>query len=106
MSIAATSPVLPESQAASALEAKAKAKAPPKPSPEILDAARKFEAIFVRQLLSSLEKTTQMGGEKGTQGSVYGSMVVSSMADSISAAGGLGLGELVAQAMMQAEKHT
>ncbi|MEZ4369972.1 MAG: hypothetical protein R3B07_04075 [Polyangiaceae bacterium] len=103
MSIAATAPVLAQAPAASV--AKASSKAPAKPSPEILDAARKFEAIFVRQLLSSLEKTTQMGGEKGTQGNVYGSMVVSSMADSISAAGGLGLGELIAQAMMQAEKH-
>lgn len=103
MTVAATTPVLPQSPAAGA--AGAGVKTPPKPSPEILDAARKFEAIFVRQLLSSLEKTTQMGGEKGTQGNVYGSMVVSSMADSISAAGGLGLGELVAQAMMRAEKH-
>ena len=70
--------------------------------PAVLKAAKEFESIFVRQMLRSLEKTTAAGGSaKPTAGqSTYGSMIVDSLADSISKGGGLGLADVVARSMM------
>jgi flagellar protein FlgJ len=72
------------------------------PDPSVLKAAKDFESIFVRQMLKSLEKTTAAGGSaKPTAGqSTYGSMVVDTLADSISKGGGLGLADVVARSMM------
>lgn len=69
--------------------------------PKALKAAKDFEAIFLRTLLSSLEKTTSMsGGGKLTTGqSTYGSMVVGAMADQISGTGGIGLADIVAKSL-------
>lgn len=70
--------------------------------PKALKAARDFEAIFLRTLLSSLEKTTSMSGgaNKPTTGqSTYGSMVVGALADNISSTGGIGLAEIVAKSL-------
>ncbi len=64
--------------------------------PRLKEAAMQFEAVFVRQMLSSLEKAT--GSPMGNQtsgGSIYGSMVVNSLADAIAHAGGLGLGSML-----------
>jgi Rod binding domain-containing protein len=70
--------------------------------PRALKAAKDFEAIFLRTLLSSLEKTTSMSGAgKPTTGqSTYGSMVVGAMADQISGTGGIGLAEVVAKSLL------
>ena len=69
--------------------------------PQVLQAARDFEAIFVRQLLSSLEKTTHLGGDgpMTSGGGMYSSMVVGAMADSVASGGGLGLADIVARAL-------
>ncbi len=74
------------------------------PDPSVLKAAKDFESIFVRQMLKSLEKTTAAGGNaKATAGqSTYGSMIVDSLSESISRAGGLGLADVVARSMMAA----
>jgi len=74
------------------------------PDPALLKAAKDFESIFVRQMLKSLEKTTAAGGNaKPTAGqSTYGSMIVDTLSDSISKAGGLGLADVVARSMMAA----
>src|SRR5262249_37320161 len=52
------------------------------------EAARAFEAIFVKKMLSSLEKTSKPGatGEAGGGGAggIYASMMVSSLAESVS----------------------
>ena len=79
--------------------------APNKPEPVdpgVMKAAKDFESIFVRQMLKSLEKTTAAGGGAKAQAgqSTYGSMVVDSMSESISAAGGLGLADVIARSMM------
>ena len=76
-------------------------KAEPAADPKALKAAKDFEAIFLRTLLSSLEKTTSMsGGGKLTTGqSTYGSMVVGAMADQISGTGGIGLADIVAKSL-------
>jgi len=76
-------------------------KTEPATDPKALKAAKDFEAIFLRTLLSSLEKTTSMsGGGKLTTGqSTYGSMVVGAMADQISGTGGIGLADIVAKSL-------
>ena len=79
--------------------APAKAEAP---DPKALKAAHDFEAIFVRQMLKSLEKTTAAGC--GTQASAgektYGSMIVDTLSESISKAGGLGLADVIARSLV------
>ena len=78
------------------------------PDPSLLKAAQDFESIFVRQMLKSLEKTTAAGGNaKATAGqSSYGSMIVDSLSESISKAGGLGLADVVARSMMASHAVT
>jgi Rod binding domain-containing protein len=77
----------------------AKAEAPV--DPKALKAAKDFEAIFLRTLLSSLEKTTSISGGKklDTGQSTYGSMIVGAMADNISGSGGIGLADIVAKSL-------
>ncbi len=64
-------------------------------------AARDFEAIFLRQMLASMQKTSKSSGGdsksgSGAQGSsVYSSMVVDAMADAITKCGGLGLANTI-----------
>ena len=74
---------------------------PDAPDPKLAQAAKDFEAIFVRQMLKSLEKTTAAGC--GTQASAgektYGSMIVDTLSESISKAGGLGLADVIARSM-------
>jgi len=69
--------------------------------PKALQAAKDFEAIFLRTLLSSLEKTTSIngGGKLNTGQSTYGSMVVGALADKVSASGGIGLADIVAKSL-------
>jgi Rod binding domain-containing protein len=69
--------------------------------PKALKAAKEFEAIFLRTLLSSLEKTTAVssGGKLNTSQSTYGSMVVGALADNISGSGGIGLAGIVAKSL-------
>lgn len=69
------------------------------PTPEQLKAAKDFEAIFIRQLLSSLEKSSGIsGGESG--GAVFRSMMVSALADTAAEGGGIGLRDLITRAML------
>jgi peptidoglycan hydrolase FlgJ len=69
--------------------------------PRIQKAARDFEAIFVRQMLKSVEKTTAAGA--GTQAAAgentYGSMIVGALSDAISNAGGLGLADEISKSL-------
>ena len=69
--------------------------------PKALKAAKDFESIFLRTLLSSLEKTTSIngGGKLNTGQSTYGSMVVGALADNISSSGGIGLADIVAKSL-------
>jgi flagellar protein FlgJ len=63
--------------------------------PEVARAAREFEAIFLRQILASLEKSGHMGGTASTGSDVYGSMMVGALADAVANAGGVGLAKYV-----------
>ena len=71
--------------------------------PEKLRLAQEFEQIFIRKMLSSLEKTgqKQAGASASAGGDAYGSMVVSALAEAISKGGGVGLAEVIARAASQ-----
>jgi peptidoglycan hydrolase FlgJ len=84
-----------------ALQGSATAKQAEQVDPRALKAAKEFEAIFLRTLLSSLEKTTSVSGSGrlNTSQSTYGGMVVGALADNISGSGGIGLAEIVAKSL-------
>jgi len=84
-----------------ALKSGAAAKQAEPVDPRALQAAKDFEAIFLRTLLSSLEKTTSVSGSGrlDTGQSTYGGMVVGALADNISGSGGIGLAEIVAKSL-------
>jgi Rod binding domain-containing protein len=75
--------------------------APVKPEPadaaqkqKLTEATKQFEAVLIRQMLTSLERTTQLSSSsKGALGgsSAYSSMMVDALSDAIAQAGGLGL---------------
>lgn len=73
-------------------------------APEI-KAAREFEEIFVRKMLSSLEKTGRMGQSGSFSGGsdIYSSMVVDGLANAIASSGGIGLADLIVQSMRARE---
>ena len=61
--------------------------------------AQQLEAIFLRQLMGSLEKTGGFGGSS-TGAGVYKSMMVGALADSTAEGGGIGLADVIFKAMM------
>jgi Rod binding domain-containing protein len=63
-------------------------------------AARDFEAIFIRQLLAPLEKSSGVTGGESSGGSVFRSMMVGALADGAAEGGGIGLSELILRAML------
>jgi Rod binding domain-containing protein len=70
------------------------------PSPETVHAAREFEQIFLRKMLSVMEKSGHGESSSKSAGSdVYSSMVVNALAEAISSAGGVGLADVIARAM-------
>jgi Rod binding domain-containing protein len=69
--------------------------------PEKLRLAKEFEQIFIRKMLSSLEKSGRNAGgasSSSASGDAYGSMVVSALAEAVSKGGGIGLAEVIARA--------
>ena len=83
---------LPPSTAALARsEASPEAKAKVGVKEDVAKVGREFEAIFVRQMLSSAKIAGKGGG--------YADMAVESLATSITAGGGLGMGRAIEQAL-------
>jgi len=71
------------------------------------EAARQFEAVFLRQMLSSLEKATSTQGGKEAGSNLYGSMLADAVADAISRAGGMGLASMLKHSLEpQLTHHT
>lgn len=70
------------------------------PTPEQVKAAKDFEAIFIRQLLSSLEKSSGLSGGDQSGGAVFRSMMVNALADTAAEGGGIGLRDLITRAML------
>jgi flagellar protein FlgJ len=73
--------------------------APNARSAETVKAAREFEALLLRRVLESLQKTTKIGGGESHANTAYQSMAVDALADGISRAGGLGLADLIAKTL-------
>ena len=68
--------------------------------PEKLKLAREFEQIFLRKMLSSLEKGSKAAGASSGSSSSsdgYSSMVVNALADAVSQGGGVGLADMIAR---------
>jgi Rod binding domain-containing protein len=70
------------------------------PTAEQKKAARDFEAIFIRQLLSSLEKSSGLSGGESSGGAVFRSMMVGALADTAAEGGGIGMSDLILKAML------
>ncbi len=84
--------------------AQAKTNAPeedPKKAAAQQKAAREFEAIFLRQMLSSINKTSKISGKPEGSSSVYSSMVTDAMAEAITSGGGLGLADKIMAATLK-----
>ena len=72
--------------------------------PALHKAASEFEQILLRKMLSSLEKTGTMSGDRPSGGGeVYSSMVVGALAEAISSAGGIGLADVIERAARKPE---
>jgi flagellar protein FlgJ len=57
-------------------------------------AAQEFEAIFLRKMLSCMEKSTKVEGSSlSSSADAYSSMIVGALADAVAASGGIGLGK-------------
>ena len=63
---------------------------------KLAKAARDFEAVLLRRMLTALEKSVQASGKGG---SMYGSMIVDAMADAISKSGGFGMAKVVEESL-------
>lgn len=83
----------------------AKAAEPTKDAKEVYQAkhaAQQFEAMLLKQMLSSLEKATRAGSEHGSAGSSqYGSMIVEALSDAVAEAGGIGIGKMMVESVAQ-----
>lgn len=66
-------------------------------------AAKEFEAVFLRQMLTALERTTKVGssGASVAGQQTYGTMVVEAVADAVASAGGLGLARTISSALAE-----
>jgi Rod binding domain-containing protein len=67
------------------------------PEAKSAKAAKDFEAMLLRNMLSCLERTSH-GAKRGplsTGGEIHTSMMVSALADAMAAAGGIGLGKQI-----------
>ncbi len=65
----------------------------------LTEAARQFEAIFLKEVLKSVEKCGSLGGGGNSSGqNVYGSMIVDAVATAVAQAGGLGLADVLSSA--------
>lgn len=71
--------------------------------PEAARAAQQFEAVFIKQLMSTVEKMSSMTGKGSeTQTSIVGSMMTGAFSEQMSSAGGIGLSEVILRAMIAA----
>lgn len=73
--------------------------------PAVAKAAQQFEAVLLRSMLSSLEKTTKLGGADSSNGSsLYSSMMVDALADSLAESGGIGLADAIVKEISPKEQ--
>lgn len=76
------------------------------PDPKKVEVAKNFEAIFLRQILSSMQKAGSLGSKSGGapgQGA-YASMIVDAMSDAVTRGGGLGMADQILRGMTDLEQ--
>lgn len=75
---------------------------------KIGEATRQFEAVLLRQILESTQKTVIKSkySEDSTATGIYRDMITSQLADSISKSGSLGLGETLKREFTQQTRAT
>ena len=78
----------------------------PKATPQEKQAAKEFEAIFLRKMLACIEKSSKVEGSSMSGGAdAYSSMIVGALADAVSAAGGIGLGDSVLRSIQASHAY-
>lgn len=77
----------------------------PKADPKLREAAKQFEGILLRQMLTEMQKTTHMGESSAAGGQLYATMVTEALADSVLKAGGLGLTDSLVRSMDRHSGH-
>jgi flagellar protein FlgJ len=85
----------PTARPAAAASSAACAGAAAKTDPRLTEAAQGFEAIFLRQILKDLRKTSVIDDEKSAMSGIYTEMFDEHLADQLAKAGGIGLGQAI-----------
>lgn len=67
------------------------------------EASRQFEAVFLRQMLSSIGRAAGGTSAQSSGNTVYGSMLVDAVSEAVSRAGGIGLGSMLVKALQPPE---
>lgn len=75
----------------------------PKSGDRVSEAARNFEGILIRQMLAPLEASLTAGTSTGGNVPMVGAMVLESLSQSMVAGGGLGLADVIEQALRGGE---
>jgi Rod binding domain-containing protein len=70
--------------------------------PKTREAALQFEQIMIRQLLEPLEKSLSKSFGGGSNSPMVGGMIMSSLSQSITDGGGLGLASVIEEALRKA----
>jgi|GEM_PF-1812993 Rod binding domain-containing protein len=86
--------ILATTTAHSLTDAQASLKAQKTPEAQRKQAAKQFEAILMRQFLSS-SVGSMLGGEQSSSGSVYGYMLTDALAQKLTEGNGLGLSKMI-----------
>lgn len=74
---------------------------PNKPDAKLVEAARQFEAIFVRKMMASMETSSGITGQKQPGSDIYGSMITGALADAATQGDGMGLSALILESLSQ-----
>jgi len=100
--ITKVAPNAPIANVAEAKEAAEAAKPKADKNAQLAKVASQFEEVFVRQLL----QTSKIGGDGKEEGSGYASMAVDSLAQGITAGGGLGIAKQIQAALDHSMAHS
>lgn len=88
-------PLAPEPHSIGDVRPPAPRSSPQAPSGGVEEAAQGFEAIFMRQMLRELRKTTSIDGENSYATAFYNDMFDDYLAEHLTRAGGLGLAGVI-----------
>lgn len=67
----------------------------PNTQDQIKEAAEQFEAIFLRQIVKGLRKTTEVNGQPSYTSGFYGDVMDEQLAQHLAKSGGMGLAPVI-----------